>query len=201
MALFLNLVVVALVFTPLLNHLFAALEVSGQEKPADAIVLLSSGHYKGHLLSLDSYNRLFHTFDLYQKGLAGKIFICGGIDEDTQVSYAGVLEAHLIKMGIPREDIFIEEVSQNTYENLKFVKPLLAEHAIGQFLLVTSSYHMFRSVKISQKLGLKAIPSPVPCYEKHLPNFYHRSSHLCFVLREYGAITYFWLRGGYSECF
>jgi len=62
-------------------------------------------------------------------------------------------------MGLNPSRLVLENASRNTYENFKNTKPLLKSN--GQYLLVTSAFHMPRSVGIARKQGIDVIPYPV----------------------------------------
>jgi len=76
---------------------------------------------------------------------------------DTEGSVARSL---LIQAGIDYARIVMEPKARNTYENFALIKALLAEKE-GQFLLLTSAFHMPRSMGVARKLGLNVIPYPV----------------------------------------
>ena len=66
----------------------------------------------------------------------------------------------LTAVGINKERLIIESLARNTYENFVFLRPLLAKRK-GTYLLVTSAFHMPRSVGIARKLHIDVIPYPV----------------------------------------
>ncbi|MEA1989840.1 MAG: YdcF family protein [Pseudomonadota bacterium] len=66
----------------------------------------------------------------------------------------------LTTIGIQPERLIIESRSRNTYENFKFTKPLLPKTQ-GNYLLVTSAFHMPRAVGIARIQGVNVIPYPV----------------------------------------
>ncbi|MDN3549105.1 YdcF family protein [Mucilaginibacter aquaedulcis] len=62
---------------------------------------------------------------------------------------------------IPDSCILIEDKSRNTLENASFTKALLQKKGQqGPYLLVTSAFHMRRSIRIFKKVGLDIIPYP-----------------------------------------
>lgn len=189
-----NIIALSFIFTPLTNRLYAIIEIKENIKPTDGIILLSSGHYTDNILARDTYQRIFKAFRLYKKGFANKIFVCGGSVVGSRKPVAEVMKGILIEMGVKPTDIITETQSMNTYENIKNVKRLLEEHTVRKPLLVTSSFHMYRSLAISNRLDLEVYPAPVPCYEKEITSSIHRNRHVLIILREYGAIIYFWIR-------
>lgn len=189
-----NLFALSFIFTPLTNYLYALLEVKPNIKRTDGIILLASGHYTDDILARDTYQRIFHAFRLYKKGYSNKIIVCGRDAKGGSTPVSEVMKEILVEMGVVSTDIITETYSENTYESIKYVLPLLKKFDIKKPLLVTSSFHMYRSLSICKKIGLEVYPAPVPCYEKEITSFLHRNRHVLIVLREYGAIVYFWLR-------
>lgn len=62
---------------------------------------------------------------------------------------------------IPDSCILIEDQSRNTLENASLTKKLLQQHHLqGPYLLVTSAFHMRRSLGIFKKAGIDVIPYP-----------------------------------------
>lgn len=190
-----NLLMLALICTPLTNRLYAAIEVEPDVRWADAILLLSAGHHGPNIFNRNAYQRMMHAFFLYRQGLAPKIVICGGIIDDGDVPVSEYMKRFLVAIGVPEQDILTERRSRNTYENIAYARELLQRQNLGRTLLVTSSYHMFRSRLVCRKLNVQAWPAPVECYEKKINDAGTRSQFVFEILREYGAIVYFKLRG------
>jgi uncharacterized SAM-binding protein YcdF (DUF218 family) len=66
-----------------------------------------------------------------------------------------------IDLNIPAARILIEDRSRNTYENAVFTRDLLKPVPGETFVLVTSAYHMPRSVGLFRKAGFAVVPVPV----------------------------------------
>ena len=191
----LNIIAISLVFTPVTNYLYAVLEMEPEIRNADSIILLSDGVYTGKIHAGNNYQRMLCAYRLYKQGFADKIIICGGVVIKGLPSFAEVMKDFLVEIGINKECIITETNSLNTYENIKYAKPILRQFDIKNSLLVTSSYHMYRSLAICKKLNVSVYAAPVPCYEKNLQHMTQRTRFILEVLREYGSIIYFKLRG------
>ncbi len=190
-----NVILLTLVLTPVVNYLYASLEVEPEIRNSDAIILLSSGVHNDKIHDGNNYQRMLRAYRLYKEGFANKIIICGGVVVEGMPSFAEVMKNFLVEIGIDEECIITEDNSLNTYENIKYAKPILRQLDIRDSLLVTSSYHMYRSLKICKKLDVSVYAAPVPCYEKNIQHPTHRAKFILEVLREYGSIIYFKLRG------
>jgi uncharacterized SAM-binding protein YcdF (DUF218 family) len=75
-----------------------------------------------------------------------------------EADYAGKIFESL---GISKTRLIMERGSRNTYENALFSKEIAAPKPGQRWLLVTSAYHMPRSVGLFRKVGFPVEPYPV----------------------------------------
>ena len=122
---------------------------------------------------LRSFDRIYQAIELYKTRKIKKIFLSGGsgsvIDADFKESL--IVKSHLIKIGIPAEDIEYEDVSRNTHENAIETKKLIPDSC--NCLLITSAFHMRRAQGCFEKIGFKVSPYVVDRYSgkrKYLPD-------------------------------
>lgn len=139
--------------------LFQGLEDIGEK--ADCIVVLGS-------IKAAKY-RVPVAVDAYKAGRANKIMLCGGSVRDFpagKISEAENMYQTALELGIPQEDIILENQSQNTVENILFALIELQRafwlNKVHRVLLVTTAYHMRRSLAIARYL-FPAHISIVPC--------------------------------------
>jgi uncharacterized SAM-binding protein YcdF (DUF218 family) len=66
-----------------------------------------------------------------------------------------------LSLGVPEERMTFEKKSRNTWENALFTRNLVKPKPGETWLLVTSAWHMPRSVGIFRRLGFDVIPYPV----------------------------------------
>jgi uncharacterized SAM-binding protein YcdF (DUF218 family) len=66
-----------------------------------------------------------------------------------------------LSLGVPEERMMFEAKSRNTWENALFTRDLVKPKSGETWLLVTSAWHMPRSVGIFQHLGFDVIAYPV----------------------------------------
>jgi uncharacterized SAM-binding protein YcdF (DUF218 family) len=66
-----------------------------------------------------------------------------------------------LSLGVPAERMTFESKSRNTWENAVFTRALVKPRPGESWLLVTSAWHMPRSVGIFRHLGFGVIPYPV----------------------------------------
>lgn len=86
-----------------------------------------------------------------------KIVVSGGQGVDEPITEAEVMAQYLRQVGIPQEDIIIEQQSTNTLENLQFSKTILDQKSKENYycLVVTNSFHSLRAGIYMRKLGIK----------------------------------------------
>lgn len=77
---------------------------------------------------------------------------------------APIARAVFERMGAPVDRILFEDKSRNTFENAVFTRELVRPQPGETWVLITSAYHMPRSVGIFRKLGWTVLPDPVGYY-------------------------------------
>lgn len=90
-----------------------------------------------------------------------KIVFTGGagiLDRGTE-SEAVTAERFFLSMGIEPERLVLESLSRNTDENADFSAELLAD-VDGSIMLVTSAFHMPRSVGLFRRVRVDVVPWP-----------------------------------------
>ena len=107
-------------------------------------------------------DRFIETLRLAQKFPQSRILISGG-DGSISGTYEGDAAAStrfFPLFGVRRERLVEEAASRTTFENAMNTKDLLAQNGLSNCLLITSGYHMPRSVGIFRKLGIDVTPWP-----------------------------------------
>jgi uncharacterized SAM-binding protein YcdF (DUF218 family) len=141
---------------------------SGETPKAEVIVLLGGGTDAAEpprsMVQVNGAGqRVLYTASLYKQARAAHILVSGGNLEfvgPQQSTPAQDMETLLVFMGVPEQAIWMENRSQNTYENAVDCALLLKSKGIQKIILVTSAMHMPRSVALFQKQGLTVIPAP-----------------------------------------
>ncbi len=110
----------------------------------------------------------------------------------------------LTNMGIEDKRIMIESQSRNTFENFQFMKTVLPKPN-GKYLLVTSAFHMPRSVGVARQNNIDVIPYPVD-YRSNKASFRQLDFNLFEHLevlepawREWIGLTVYYWTGKTSE--
>lgn len=140
--------------------LFQGLEDTGEN--ADCIIVLGS-------IKAAKY-RVPVAVEAYKAGRASKLMLCGGKLRDFpngKYSEAEHMRQAALALAVDEEDIVLENSSQNTVENILFTLIELQRtfwlNKVRRVLLVTTAYHMRRSLAIARYLfpdHIEIIPCP-----------------------------------------
>jgi uncharacterized SAM-binding protein YcdF (DUF218 family) len=158
----------------ILNLAMKAWEVPGRNnhsirEPYDVVIVLggSMRYYNGALerpVYSSSADRLLQAIALYQSGKVKKILLTGGSGRILfpQERESVLLSKVLLDSGIPAADILLENESRNTYQNAVETSLILSKGSYGKrFLILTSAYHMRRTLACFHKAGIQGDPWPV----------------------------------------
>ena len=136
-------------------------DITDTGESADCILVLGSAKAAKYRIPV--------AVQAYKAGRAKKIMLCGGKLRDFpegKISEAQHMRQAALALGVPEEDIILEASSQNTVENILFALTELQRNfwlnRIRRVLLVTTTYHMRRSLAVARYLFPKHI-SVIPC--------------------------------------
>ncbi|MDB5587273.1 MAG: YdcF family protein [Devosia sp.] len=117
-------------------------------------------------------DRFAETLKLAQLYPEAKIVISGGMAvlQDGGEPEAETAQRFFLGLGIPQDRLVLESQSRNTEENAEFSKSLLAGIE-GPKLLVTSAFHMPRSMGLFRKAGIEVLPWPTDYRSSGLEGF------------------------------
>jgi uncharacterized SAM-binding protein YcdF (DUF218 family) len=161
-------------FSPLGNLLLYPLESrfpawdASRDAPDGIIVLggsvdtdLSAAHRTP--VVAHAADRLFAPAELARRYPNARVVFTGGTANlvSTDPREADYTAPILENLGIPRERLILERDSRNTWENAIFTKQLVAPKPGERWLLVTSAFHMPRSMGIFRKAGFDVEAYPV----------------------------------------
>lgn len=137
-----------------------------QWAPNNAIVLLT-----GDALSvphgaveptLGAYSRITRAAMLYNDckhaGVACKLLVSGGDPSHLGTSLAVSYGVALRRLGVSAEDLILESRSRTTWQNAQFSRPLLSALGAPRVWLVSSAFHLQRSLLYFAHFGISATP-------------------------------------------
>lgn len=103
-------------------------------------------------------DRVVHTVQLYKLGIIKKILVSGGSGRLVEIGEreADDIRSALILMGVPSDDIIVENESRNTHESAIAVNEILTRNRVNpsDCVLITSAFHMPRSIACFRKADM-----------------------------------------------
>ena len=118
---------------------------------------------RGTVAINESAERLTEAIELARRFPKARIVFSGG---SGQIFSQNMRESDAAKnffssMGLNPDRLIFEGKSRNTWQNASYTKNLLKPTADQRWLLVTSAFHMPRSIGCFRKVGMSVIPWPV----------------------------------------
>jgi uncharacterized SAM-binding protein YcdF (DUF218 family) len=104
----------------------------------------------------------------------GDASLLGDLDQVEAPTEAEAARRLYTSLGISESRLVLEDRSRNTRENAVLLKPLLAPKPGERWLLITSAWHMPRSVGVFRKAGFDVIPFPVDYTTRGVPHDFTR---------------------------
>jgi uncharacterized SAM-binding protein YcdF (DUF218 family) len=156
-------------------------------KGLDYIIILGA-QVKPWGPSLALQNRIDAAVKYLRQNPKAIVIATGGQGTDEHMTEGLAIKQELIHQGIDKTRIILEDKSTSTMENFVFSMKKV-DFTNKKVAIVTNDFHVFRSVKMAQRLGLNCfgISSPTP-----------RVVLVKSYIREYFAITTYFLRGDIS---
>lgn len=125
------------------------------EKNAPYILVLGA-QVRGKKLTLSLKKRLDGAL-IYLNRYPNTMVICsGGQGPGEDISEAKAMEKYLIKQGIDKGRIMLEDQSTTTKENISN-SLFLIEDMNSAVVICTNNFHLYRAVAIGKKIGLKTV--------------------------------------------
>lgn len=145
---------------------------------ADAVIVLGAGTW-GNEPSPVFKERINHGIWLYKNGYVNKLIFTGGKVENQEFSDAFIAKEYALKQSIPNEDIFIEEKSTITQENISNSVQILKDNNLSTVIIVSDPLHMKRAMLMAKDHHLTAYSSPTPTTK-----YVSTKSKVAFLARE-----------------
>jgi uncharacterized SAM-binding protein YcdF (DUF218 family) len=152
------------------NYLMSQLErnyppIGAQNLPQADVIVLLGGAIRGEV-SKDTLadmsgvgDRLIFAVAAYNAGKAPAILVTGGAREGF-VSEAKLMRDILVTLGVPPDAIIMEDRNRVTFDNIHFTRWTLTAMEAKTVLLVTSSFHMRRSLLVFDAWDIEVFPAP-----------------------------------------
>ena len=153
---------------------------------------ISIGGAVERLISFAALSKQYPNAKLVFTGGSGKIL-------RQNIKEGDVVGPFLVDLGVDIKRLTIENNSRNTYENAVLSKRLAQPLAKETWILITSAFHMPRSVGVFRQVGWDVVPFPVDYYLKdHLVldlsfNLVGGISFLSRAIHEWLGLLFYWL--------
>lgn len=157
-----------------------------EQPKGNILIVLSAARDDGGVVSYSTYWRMRYALLAWQSGGFQKVVVSGGGGPG--------MANFLIAEGIPRQAVLAEWQSQSTRENGINTARLVAGMP-GRKVLLTSDFHMYRSIRVFRKLGVDVTPMPVPDVLKSATHWNARFPSFETLVVETAKIVYYKLRG------
>lgn len=148
--------------------------------PAGDVIIVLGGGALGDTPDVDGRgslcaspaNRLLTAARLWRR-LSVPILLSGGQISEDSGAEALISRRTLIGLGVPEAAILMETESQNTTQNARYSARILREKNFSRPILVTSAFHMPRSVLNFAKQGVEVTPYPTDYGASRTPRAFH----------------------------
>lgn len=128
------------------------------EGTADAIVVMGAAQYDGRPSDMLE-RRLETALSMWNDGRAKWVAVTGGKMEGDRFTEAAASAAWLMDRGVPQDRILREETGASTWESLSALAPVLRGNEVSSAFVVTTDWHVARSVFTLRELGFGASPA------------------------------------------
>jgi uncharacterized SAM-binding protein YcdF (DUF218 family) len=119
---------------------------------------------RGTAVFTGAVDRIIAAAALAHRYPQARIVFSGGsanLVADDAAKEADTARAVFERLGVAKDRLLMERQSRNTLENAEFAKAMVAPKPGERWLLVTSAYHMPRSVSAFRRAGFVVEPYPV----------------------------------------
>ena len=163
---------------------------AGAERTAvasDCIIVLGARvHMSGNLSDTLRY-RCESALEAYESGLSRNIIVTGGRGRDEPTTEAEAMRDWFVKKGVPENRVFLEPKSTDTWENLGNAHEIMRRNGWKSAIVVTSDYHLERSLWTARDLGIEASGIPAESPKPLSVKWMNRA-------REAGSWGFYWLK-------
>ena len=117
-------------------------------------------------------DRIDTAWDYWQDHPDTLLVVTGSQGPDEPVSEARCMADSFLEKGVPEEQILLEEKSQNTVQNLRYARDLLAERGYDVrdgVIIVSNGFHLTRAKMLAGRVGYENV-SVLAAPSSHLPS-------------------------------
>lgn len=139
-----------------------------------AYLIVLGAHINGIEVSRALQNRLETARQYYRSNPDVKILLSGGQGPGEDRTEAEAMQEYLLRKGIPEDCLIMEDASFSTEENIANCRKLV-DLENQKLVLVTNRFHLYRSLCVCRKQGLKQVQGlPAEDHPIMIPTYYLR---------------------------
>ena len=131
-----------------------------EDSDVDCLIILGAGIY-GEYPSMTLVSRLDAALDYIQSRGKTPIIVSGGQGPGETITEAEAMFRYLTRRGVDENNVWKEDSSTNTWENLAFSLELMKTKGLEpgnvKIAIVTNEFHLYRAKHIAGTLGVSAI--------------------------------------------
>lgn len=173
--------------------IFAATKTPPASENSTTVVVLGC-LIKENVPSQMLTRRLDVAYEYLQKNPSARCVVSGGQGAVETATEASVMRAYLIERGLSADRIFIEEVSADTEENIRFSASVMEENGLtspkNAVIIATDGFHQLRAASWAKREGLTSYALSASTRLDLLPTYY---------MRELFGLVEFYVFGGRSS--
>ena len=181
--------------TPFVWFLASPLKIYDVPKKTDVIVVFGGGVGETGSPGKSTIERARYASQLYMQGLAHKIIFSSGYTYNS--NDAENMKLFAVSIGVPLNDIILEQKSGSAYENVKFSTEILRRKGYKSILLVSVDYNMRRVSLVFHKVAkdITVYYMPVPQNQFYSKQGRINLEQIRGILHEYLGIIYYLYKG------
>lgn len=158
------------------------------KKTVESGTVLGAAVWGGNRPSPVLRERINKGYELYSYGIIKNIILTGG-GAPGEMTEAEVAKKELLKKGVPENNIYVENKSNSTLEQIKYLNNnLYKKHNWKEIVIISDNFHLLRTKQICKYFGINAytVSSDTPLSAESTFNF---------CVKESFAVILFWLFG------
>lgn len=158
------------------------------KKTVDSGTILGAAVWGGNRPSPVLRERINKGYELYSYGIIKNIILTGG-GSPGEMTEAEVSKKELLKKGVEERNIYIENKSSSTLEQISFLNSnLYKKNNWKEIVIISDNFHLLRTKQICKFFGINAytVASETPLSTESTFNF---------CIKESFAVILFWLFG------
>ena len=139
----LPIIIILIVVSPLISTAYVLSQFKGNaEFPYECAVVFGSAVRSNEFAGPGIKRRVETAVDLFREGSVSKLIFTGGLGEGNKLSEASVMKNEAVKLGVDPKIIKTEEGAESTWQNVKFVQPLIYD--CDEIVAISDRYHLAR---------------------------------------------------------